>query len=335
MEEGFEGPDFDDDVFGNVDDRPSTHNGVSVSAATPHKPSEGDNINAAPHRPSEDLPMYATPHRTTAADNDPPPKEGEWIDPSFKDDVESLVGFDNDQPAPTAVKEPEFNVQTDMRKPKLKKGMKFPNSKVFREALREYAINKPVDIKFKLNEKKKISVYCINECGWRYYASQLSRELTFQIKTFNSECTYLRSFKHNQVTASYVAKKFMQEFDKNPNWKVASVQHHVNQALEVDISYGQVYRAKRKATNLITRVEQLQYGKLKDYAEMIRLTDKGSGVILQTKMEDENAQPKFKRMYIRYNAQKVGFLGGCRPIIGLDGCHLKGRFRRANTFCHS
>ena len=108
---------------------------------------------------------------------------------------------------------------------------------------------------------------------------------------------------------------------------MAGVQHHVNQALEVDISYSQVYRAKRKATNLITRVEQLQYGKLKDYAEMIRLNDKGSRVILQTKMEDENAQPKFKRMYIRYNAQKVGFLGGCRPIIGLNGCHLKGRFR--------
>ena len=66
--------------------------------------------------------------------------------------------------------------------------------------------------------------------------------------------------------------------------------------------------------------------KLRDYTEMIRLNDKGSRVILQTEMEDENAQPKFKRMYIRYNAQKLGFLGGCRPIIGLDGCHLKGRF---------
>ena len=31
-------------------------------------------------------------------------------------------------------------------------------------------------------------------------------------------------------------------------------------------------------------------------------------------------------MYVRYNAQNVGFLGGCRPFIGLDGCHLKGRF---------
>ena len=89
---------------------------------------------------------------------------------------------------------------------------------------------------------------------------------------------------------------------------MAGVQHHVKQALEIDISYNQVYRVKRKAINLITGDEQLQYEKLRDYAEMIRLNDKGSMVILQTKMEDENAQPKFKRMYIRYNAQKLGFL---------------------------
>ena len=31
-------------------------------------------------------------------------------------------------------------------------------------------------------------------------------------------------------------------------------------------------------------------------------------------------------MYARYNAQKVGFLGGCRPLVGLDGCHLKSKF---------
>ena len=59
---------------------------------------------------------------------------------------------------------------------------------------------------------------------------------------------------------------------------------------------------------------------------MILRTDVGSRVILQTEMKNENAEPKFKRMYIRYNAQKVGFLGGCRPFIGLDGCHLKGSF---------
>ena len=141
LEEGFEGPDFDDDVFGNVYDGPSTH---------------------------EDS---AAPRKTTAADNDPPLEEGEWVDSPLEDDMESLAGSDDDQPVVVATKEPEFNAQTDMRKPELKKGMKFPNSKVFREALREYAIKKPIDIKFKLNKKKKILVYCINECGRRCYAS--------------------------------------------------------------------------------------------------------------------------------------------------------------------
>ena len=205
MEEGFKGPDFDDDVFGNIDDGPSTHDEVSVNTAAPHRPSEGDD-GPSTH---EDLPVYATPRRTIVVDNDPPLEEGEWIDPPLEDDMESLVGSNDDQPAPTVAKEPEFNVQTDMRKPKLKKEMKFPNFKVFKDALREYVIKKPIDIKFKLNEKKKISVYCINEYGWSCYASQLSGEFTFQIKTFNLKCTYPRSFKHNQLTSSYVAKKFM------------------------------------------------------------------------------------------------------------------------------
>ena len=52
---------------------------------------------------------------------------------------------------------------------------------------------------------------------------------------------------------------------------------------------------------MITGDEQLQYGKLMDYGKMMRLNDIGSKVTLQTKMENENAQPKFKRMYIRYN----------------------------------
>ena len=80
------------------------------------------------------------------------------------------------------------------------------------------------------------------------------------------------------------------------------------------------------ARRLITGNEEAQYGLLRDYAEMILRTDVGSKMILQTEMENEDAEPKFKMIYIRYNAQKVGFLGGCRPFVGLDGCHLKGRF---------
>ena len=98
----------------------------------------------------------------------------------------------------------EFDAKSDIRNVVLKNEMKFSNAKVFKVALREYAIKKAIDIKFKLNERTKISVHCKNGCGWRCYASQISGELTFQIKTLTDNCTCLKSFKNSQATSVYV-----------------------------------------------------------------------------------------------------------------------------------
>lgn len=37
----------------------------------------------------------------------------------------------------------------------------------------------------------------------------------------------------------------------------------------------------------------------------------------------EGADRRFTKIYICYGALKEGWRKGCRPIIGLDGCHLK------------
>ena len=63
-----------------------------------------------------------------------------------------------------------------------------------------------------------------------------------------------------------------------------------------------MYRSRKAARGLIIGNEEAQYGILRDYAEMIRRTEVGSKVILQTEIENENVEPKFERMYIRYNA---------------------------------
>ena len=103
--------------------------------------------------------------------------------------------------------------------------MKFPNGKVFKAALSEYVVKKPMDIKFKFNEKTKVSVHCKYECGWRVYASQISEELTFQIKTMVPTCTCGRTFKHSQVTSTYVVRKYLDDFNKNLDWVVFGVKH--------------------------------------------------------------------------------------------------------------
>ena len=180
--------------------------------------------------------------------------------------------------------------------------MKFPNGKVFKAALSEYVVKKPMDIKFKLNEKTKISVYYKYECGWRVYASQISRELTFQIKTMVPTYTCGRTFKHSQVISTYVARKYLDDFNKDLDWVIFGMKHRVMQDVSVDLSINQVYRAKRKVRKFILGDERLQYGKFRDYAEMIRVTDVGSKVILQIEITEPNTQPRFKRIYVRYNA---------------------------------
>ena len=311
LNEGLEGEDFADDIFGE-----SSPPHTVPATDTPNPNTDTPNPNTNTPQPNTDAP---------GPSNAPPSNidlDEEWAEPALEDDILSVDSSDDEQ-GPGNL---EFNERTDMGNVRLAKGMKFPNSQVFRKALREYVIQHHIDVKWKLNEKKKISVHCKNNCGWRIYASMVTGECTFEIKTLYPECTCPLTFKNGQVTSAYVAKRYLEDFGKNPNWEVSGVKHHVMQKISIDLSLSQVYRSRKAARELITGNEEAQYGLLRDYAEMILRTDVGSRVILQTEMENENAEPKFKRMYIRYNAQKVGFLGGCRPFIGLDGCHLKGRF---------
>nr|POF14755.1 hypothetical protein CFP56_43602 [Quercus suber] len=123
------------------------------------------------------------------------------------------------------------------------------------------------------------------------------------IKTVNLECTCPLTFQNSQVTSTYVANMYLEDFSRNPNWEVSGVQHQVMQQISIDLSLSQVYRSRKAARGLIIGNEEQQYSLLRDYLEMIRMTGVGSKVILQIEMKYENVQPKFKRMYIRFVGQ--------------------------------
>ena len=114
---------------------------------------------------------------STTRPNQPDMQAADWTETSIENHEINTGAISNDEDPRD--RHPEFNQQTDMRRPELVTSMKFSNSRVFREALREYVVNKLVDIKFKLNEKTKIYVHCKNDCRWRFYASVVPGELTF------------------------------------------------------------------------------------------------------------------------------------------------------------
>ncbi|KAL0313985.1 UNVERIFIED_CONTAM: hypothetical protein Sangu_2242900 [Sesamum angustifolium] len=67
---------------------------------------------------------------------------------------------------------------------------------------------------------------------------------------------------------------------------------------------------------------------LTKYAEMVSRTNPGSIFKLQYahEMEDIPPTPTFKRAFMDLKALRDGFLEGCSPFIGFDGCHMKGPY---------
>ncbi|KAK9938089.1 hypothetical protein M0R45_014848 [Rubus argutus] len=68
-----------------------------------------------------------------------------------------------------------------------------------------------------------------------------------------------------------------------------------------------------------------QYALLRSYGEELKRRNPSSTVKIKIELRGED--PIFQRMYICYAALREGFLLGCRHVIGLDGCFLKGPYK--------
>ncbi|XP_074351911.1 uncharacterized protein LOC141691065 [Apium graveolens] len=89
-----------------------------------------------------------------------------------------------------------------------------------------------------------------------------------------------------------------------------------------------VYRALRKAKDAIIGKHEDGFKKLYQYANEVKKVMPTSIVKLMTEAAEFDFEGRrFKRFYVCLGPLKEGFLHGCRPLIGLDGCHLKGPFK--------
>ncbi|KAL5561156.1 hypothetical protein UlMin_030903 [Ulmus minor] len=163
----------------------------------------------------------------------------------------------------------------------------FPNAKVFKKAVTELLIQQSRQVKLIKNDKRRVRYVCKSEIECPLYVYALMMDDGIGFQI--NFAKQLRDDTH------------------------------------VDVSRWNFYRAWRFASRALRGDAKEQFGILWDYCNELKRSNPGTTVKIQTRLV--GSEVRFERIYICFDACKQGYMEGCRPLVGLDGCHLKGNHK--------
>jgi hypothetical protein len=221
---------------------------------------------------------------------------------------------------------PQFNENAGFGEVNLELGMEFPTLQKFKDAVKDYTIHKGKDIKWLKNDKDRARAECKHEtCNWVIFCGRNKKSKCFQIKTFVSKHDCPTDFKNKQANRKWVVKMLEKVLRYNPEIKHGQIYDLFKTDYKVILDDNMIFRATKEARDLVEGSEREQYGLLWDYANELMRSNPNSTVMMNTTPMPQSP-PQFKRFYVCLDACKQGFKAGCRPLIGLDGCFLKGYY---------
>ncbi|XVF50847.1 hypothetical protein PTKIN_Ptkin04bG0136700 [Pterospermum kingtungense] len=234
-------------------------------------------------------------------------------------DLQDDDGDDNDQ-----AYEPEFNSEIDMENPSFVKGMVFASREIFKDAIRQYGRKNKYNLKLVRNDKKKVKAICKSDCIWSLWAAKFdpndAADPTCQIKTYVPYHGCLKDSKNKNITSTFIAKHYLDKFMTDPHYLITLLQQDVMNEFSHHVSLTKCIWTRLKALEIVNGNHKEQYGKIYEYLSELQVTNKGTTIICKLDCR------LFQRMYVCLNAIKQEFKAGCRRIVSIDGCSLKGYY---------
>ncbi|KAK8618216.1 hypothetical protein V6N13_132217 [Hibiscus sabdariffa] len=236
--------------------------------------------------------------------------------------LHSATESDSDAEQNRKPKCPEFNTESDSPNPQFEKGMIFGDKETLKQAVRQYEIKNRIDVKFKRTCNKKVQVVCKEGCPWYIWASRVDPKdkmnMTWQIKSYIGNHTCMMGFKNRNATYKWLAKTYIENNMAKPKYSTRHLKRDVMSDHLYKVSLSKCLRAKNLALEMVLGSHKGQYLMIYDYLGEIRTSNLGSTTIL---MLDNRV---FLRVYICLHACKESYKAGCRPVLSIDGYHLKG-----------
>ncbi|CAI9263650.1 unnamed protein product [Lactuca saligna] len=206
-------------------------------------------------------------------------------------------------------------------------GMKFTNPTELKQCLTNYAVKHGYDLWYEKNDKNRLLVKCCKDkepsCPFRLWASWMQEERTFQIKSLKSSHNCGRVFKIGLVNYKWTGKQYFNVLLENPRLSLRKMKAQISSTYNIIVSIGQCRNAKKFALSEIEGTLKEHYSRLWDYGIEIKRANPGSTVSMHVDHTLDGSLI-FERLYVCFKGVRDGWVEGCRQIIGIDGCFLKG-----------
>ncbi|MDV3166549.1 MAG: hypothetical protein Q8807_02620 ['Waltheria sp.' little leaf phytoplasma] len=315
-----------DDIESNLIPDPQPHTETNTETEPhpePHPvPHPEPHLEPQPEPHPEPYPQPNPEH----AENDNGREDG-YATPYYDSDVcrFPLTDIPSEPDSDSDNEQPRYPSYTPRRgEPIIEAGMVFASTRQFRKAIGLLALTTGRAIVYVKNENDCIRAKCDNAgCPFYLYGLYVKHLKSFQVRKFNPQHSCNLSFKNRRASQSILVDVYMDRIIKNPSMRPVDLQDAVKADYNVDITFSMAKRVKKHVMDTIVANYEEQYAHLWRYAEAIRQTNPGSTVKMEVDKATPDSEPVFKRFYVCFDALKRGFLAGCRPFIGLDGCFLK------------
>ncbi|CAN1339463.1 hypothetical protein LINPERPRIM_LOCUS38499 [Linum perenne] len=219
--------------------------------------------------------------------------------------------------------EPIQGPMRDFSNTRLRQGMRFIHAAAFKDFVASYCLYVGADILWLKSSQSKMEAVCKERCGWRVYGSWNSKKESFLLKCLGANHTCPRALENKQASAKWIAKTYIEKFRISPKWDVSDMKRELQLTYGIRINDNKCYRARNEARILLEGTLEEEYKKLRPYVAALQKADPEGRFVLEVDIRAED-KVTFKRIYVGFSGLFKGFLAGCRPVIGFDGCFLKG-----------
>lgn len=212
---------------------------------------------------------------------------------------------------------------------KLEVGMKWEDVHKCREWLTDYSVEKRFILKLKKNDSNKLIAICETKkdgvCKWRAYIRRLNDNHTMRCNKLQPLhlCSSDILGNNPKVNAPWIARKIEQLMRvHHMSLTPQSIVAEIWSKYALNVKYWQAWNARGMALALIHGNYEEGYAKVPELCKQVHKSNPNS---IATFSRDDTYK-SFTSCCIALKACLDGFVSGCRPLIGLDGCFLKGKY---------